>query len=150
MVIRNKSRPAFSAYCSSKIPSVTGDGEIYTVVFNEISFDHTTSYNKNTGVFTAPTDGFYQFGALIDCCSLSDSMQVGYTQITVAKQTYGLSYFNPASAMDMNHNASWSGSICVHMHAKDPAFITFAIFGESKTVGISGGKAGSYFYGYLI
>jgi hypothetical protein len=60
------STKAFYSYCSSAKSNVTGNTVIYQVVFDSTVRNDGTAYNTSTGVFTAPSTGFYSFNTMIE------------------------------------------------------------------------------------
>jgi C1q domain len=63
---------AFLANKTATSAAVTGDGTLYTVIFDHVFFDLSSNYNPATGTFTAPTTGTYSF---IFCCSFTNVSQ---------------------------------------------------------------------------
>lgn len=55
----------FITTVSTTINNVTGDGANYTVVYNNIIVDTDSAYDNTTGIFTAPSTGYYQFNASV-------------------------------------------------------------------------------------
>lgn len=54
---------AFSAYVSSTVSNVTGDGTLYRIIWDTENYDSNGDYDNTTGIFTAPYDGLYVFHA---------------------------------------------------------------------------------------
>jgi hypothetical protein len=52
---------AFQARLTSSQLNKTGDGTLYTIVFDTETFDQNSDYNNGTGTFTAPVAGRYLF-----------------------------------------------------------------------------------------
>ncbi|MBI4185292.1 MAG: hypothetical protein HY521_14970 [Proteobacteria bacterium] len=61
---------AFHAVPSGNLANVTGNGAVYTVIFDGEAFDQNGDYDAATGIFTAPVTGRYQFNVslrLFEC-----------------------------------------------------------------------------------
>lgn len=50
---------SFLAYQSASVPNVTGDGTVYNVIFDTLTYQVGTGYNNANGFFTAPVAGNY-------------------------------------------------------------------------------------------
>lgn len=57
-------QPAFLAYVNTVISNVTGDGTVYTIIYDTEVFDQNGDFNLATSTFTAPVTGRYQFNYL--------------------------------------------------------------------------------------
>ncbi len=55
----SNTQPIVLAYRSSVTAAVTGNGTVYTVIFDTITSNAGSNYNNTTGIFTAPVDGNY-------------------------------------------------------------------------------------------
>ncbi len=56
-------QPSFLAILSTVTNNVTGDGTLFTIIADSVSFDKGNNYDNTTGDFTAPITGNYEFGA---------------------------------------------------------------------------------------
>lgn len=150
----NAVQPCFFAYRSSTVNDVTGDGTLYTVIFNSVAspgFDQGSNFNTTTGTFTAPVAGKYFLSfnitlsgllvAHIDCQSLLVT-----TGVTIACNT-----FNPI-AIAVSGTTIFGFSTIVSMAVNDTAVVKFVVSGGTKVVDVvsSSGVPQSNFSGYLL
>jgi hypothetical protein len=148
--------PSFFAYLTNNRVNVTGDGTVYTVIYDTLPYNLGSGFNLGTSVFTAPVTGFYNF-------SYNMGMAVSSTLIT---RTYITSIvttgrkFNCASDAWFSASSSTirvpSGNIYTTMTAGDTAYCTVIVELGSKTVSVlgSGGPPAfdltTFFSGTLI
>lgn len=143
----NTSQPAFFAYLNSTASSVTGDGTVYTIVFNATLFDQNSNFNTSTGTFTAPVTGKYQINVTILGQSLTTAMTATVVLVTTAH-----SYIPLNNTGAFTGNNSYVFSLLVPMSASDTMTVTFQASGGSKVVSVFG-DAGSFrttISGYLV
>lgn len=57
---------AFAAYVETQVNNVTGDGTVYTIIYDTEWFDLNNDFDLTTGIFTVPFDGIYQFNVSFD------------------------------------------------------------------------------------
>ena len=62
-IFTNTKKPAFFAYKSATTNNVTGNATSYNFICDQEIFDQASNYDAATGIFTAPLDGLYCFGA---------------------------------------------------------------------------------------
>ena len=77
---------AFRARNATLLSNVTGDGTLYQVPFDAEDFDVGGNFDIATGVFTAPTDGFYQLSATVRIEGGTDHTYA-FIQIVAATET---------------------------------------------------------------
>ncbi len=53
--------PCFSAFLSTGVNNVTGDGYVYKIICTEERTDTTNSYDNSTGIYLTPIKGNYSF-----------------------------------------------------------------------------------------
>jgi hypothetical protein len=142
-------QPAFSVNLSANATNVTGDGTVYTIIFDSVLKDQTSSYNNGTGVFTAPVTGKYLFQAT--CLASGGATQTSAIFNLVATGiTTGLATLNP---FPIENAATFtvSGSCIISMTAGDTASCTMTISGGAKTSTVGGSASPiTYFGGYLL
>lgn len=66
-------QPSMLAYLSAPATSVTGDGTLYTLIFDTVTYDQGSNYNNVTGVFTAPVTGNYAISGNVSYGALGTS-----------------------------------------------------------------------------
>lgn len=151
-VITNSKQPCFSTKVSTNVSSVTGDNTAYTVLFNSVLFDQTSSYSPTTGIYTAPVAGKHLFcwgvGVFgLGLLNTAASLLLVYNGSATASSLN----FNPFALLNLTVNiVSYAGSCLVMMNANDTIKVTIAVSGTGKTVGVSGGNAVSNFSGVLL
>lgn len=142
-------QPAFCANLSATVSNVTGDGTVYTILFDSVLKDQTSSYNNATGVFTAPVAGKYYFFATIHPGSSSpmNSMIVNLVATGITSQ---LCKINPVPLNVANTYTS-SGGCLISMSASDTISCTIQISGGTKIASVLGSSSPvSFFGGYLV
>jgi hypothetical protein len=142
----NITKPKSSAFCAklaNNTTNVTGDGTLYTIVYDSERFDYNSNYNTSTGVFTAPVTGVYQFNISSYLYILSIGLTVEVTLVT-SNNTYQL----VAQSGYTGYAQFPVGSITADMDAADTAYVTVKVSGTTKTISL--GQANNYFSGFLV
>ena len=118
----NKS--AFQARPSANINNVTGNGAVYTIIFDSEIFDIQGEYNPATGVFTAQKTGKYGFSVGV---TFNGAAGMTYCQLRLvtSNRTYDLFFGNAVASGTM----TVSGSAIADMDAGDTAYITLEVGG---------------------
>jgi hypothetical protein len=143
-------QPAFSAYVNAAVTNVTGDGTLYTPIFNTVAFDQSGNYNITTGTFTAPVTGIYSFNVMLRATGLSAADTSGWVAVITSTRNYYKEVAWGASR-DVGDGASDGFSILAEMAAGATATVQFKVAGSTKTVGLQGGTGAmeSFFSGKL-
>lgn len=146
----NTTQPAFNAYLSSDALNVTGDGTVYTVVWNATDLNVGTIFNTSTGTFTAPVTGNYMIGGIIELGGLL----VAHTNVTIiviaATHNYLVTFVNPFAFSSSNTLCISFGPILAPMAATNTATVTVQVTGGTKVVDVVGIHYNNQFYGYLV
>lgn len=151
-IMKNSAQPIFSAYNSTALTNVTGDGTVYTLVLGSTTINVGTSYNTANGIFTAPVTGTYLFTASVQVGNLA----VGHTLFDINLVTSitinsRFSSCNPNVCKSAFGNCSQSGSFIVKLTAADTAKVTALVSGSTKTVSVIGEATGTTFFaGFLL
>jgi len=144
-------QPAFLAYITTLIENVTGDGTVYTVIWDAEVFDQNADFNTTTGEFTAPCDGRYRFAVSISY----EGILVGHTTANINLFTSNKSYTGGRASYASLANAgmmSRSVTALVDMDATDVAYVQTTVSNSTKVVDINNISAPdlrSWFSGYL-
>lgn len=138
-------QPSFSAYNSSARANETGDGTVYTLIFNTEEYDRGGVFD-GTSTFTAPVAGIYSF----NCRVLLTNLGAGHTsgQINLTKTgitTYYGDTYNVAAMRTSSNIATLAISKRISLTAGQTVTATVAVSGGAKTVGIDGSAVITYF-----
>jgi len=145
-------QPSFMAYLSTNATGATGDGTTYTVIFDTVVFDKSSSYNNSSGAFSAPVAGVYQFDGAINLAAGTISTS---TSFQVKLLTDGGSFYpiqiNP-NAGTISGGLTQSFSLKANMLGGDIAQVQVTVSGLIAATVAIGGSANyiTYFSGALL
>jgi hypothetical protein len=146
-------QPAFIAFNTLLRSNVTGDGTLYTVIFDTVITDANSDYDNTTGTFTAPVSGSYALTSAVRPQNVSSAMVAGEFQITTSNRTFYGDVYNPSNVRTVNNLLNTNINCLADMDAADVANVQFSISFGSKTVDIFAAAAtvsGTGFYGFLM
>ena len=116
------------AEVSAQVSDVTGDGTVYTVIFNNAITDVNSDYNTGTGIFTAPVTGTYDVDVIVRTSDIRTGNNGGLLDIVTSNRTYEVELLNPRAVNYGAQNAyAFSGSIKADMDASDTLRIDLQI-----------------------
>ncbi len=145
----NTSQPAFNQRNGSTRTNVTGDGTVYTAIFNTATSTQQGSGFDGTSTFTAPVTGWYHFDYGIALTGI-----VAQTQTYIALNHVAVfTYIGPlvlASATASGGALYLTSSKTILMTANDTVTISVASSGSTKTVSVDATNIDTYFQGYLL
>ena len=148
-------KPKFSVRLATDRTGVTGDGTVYTVNFgNNKEFVKPSTVLDNSGVFTAPINGFYHLS-----CQVLLSGQLDGSNSYVKIVTSNREYYCTLSGIGTGTNVSdgtqvFSGSAFVEMERGDTAVVKTRISGQGagtvSVLRINAADAYTAFSGYKV
>lgn len=145
---RAKGQPAFLAIPDGTKSNVTGDGTVYTVVWDDEIFDQNSNFD-GTSTFTAPVTGKYQFSSGVHVANAAINGDFKLRLVT-SNSTYMFAEVDP-NQVDNNGNFAFCGSVLCDMDSGDTATVTVAVSGGTKiTDVIDDPNHGSFFSGILL
>ena len=143
-------QPMFSAGLSAAANNVTGNGDIYTIVFNATTVNKGGSYDTTTGIFTAPATGTYLFTG----SAIFSGLAAGNTSASMFIVTTVTTFNNRLGAIglirDTDNRCSGDITRIVAMSEGDTCRINTQVSGTSKDVDIIASIGGTNFSGFLI
>jgi hypothetical protein len=143
---------SFFANVGTTITDVTGDGTLYTIVFDTEVYDQNADYNNSTGIFTAPVTGRYNFSSTVGVSGLL----VGHTRelLLFNASNRAVRFIDMAPfTISTGTTLILTGSTYIDMDAADTIAIVVFISGSTKTVdilGTTGGNTQASFSGQLL
>lgn len=142
-------QPSFYSTDLTGAVNATGDGTVFTIIFDDVYEDIGSNYDNTTGIFTAPITGVYIFSASVLMKNLSASHVAAiYTFVGPAGRSIQPLEFNPANLRN-GAQLQITGTHVVPMIAAETMKVTIQIAGGGKTVTI-GGASNTQFAGVLL
>jgi hypothetical protein len=137
---------SFRAYANTARYNVTGNGTIYSVPLDGVSFNNGNGFNASTGVFTAPVSAVYQFSA---SCRLENAANQTYAQIQIAQSGSG---FQIAQSEFDGNSATYNLSVSdvFALTAGDTIVMNVYASGGSKVVVVPSTTVKTFLSGGLV
>jgi len=130
------SQPSCLVAMASTVASVTGDGTVYTIIFDTSIYDQNSNFSLSGGTFTAPIAGIYLF----TLNATFTGLVVGNTTGSVIVDNGNVPFeteFNPVASA-VGGVATFSITSCCILAANQTFTPKVSISGGTKSVGISG------------
>ena len=144
--MKNAKQPCFHVRLTADQLSVTGDGTVYTVAFNNVIADQTSSFSNPS--FTAPVTGFYQFNITLYLYGIASQNDVEL-YLNTTTLTYSLTRQN-SSTKNGNNQLIICASQMVPMNSGNTANVSILVGGGTPVKTTSLSSAGTYFSGFLV
>jgi hypothetical protein len=142
----NLKTSAFSASLTSAQNAVTGDATQVVAIFGTTTENTGSNYATGTGIYTAPTTGFYGFACTINLTGVSTCTS-GFIEFLVNGGDYVWWSGQVANAASSN-SMTVSGTLYVHLTATNTVKVNLSTNGAgSKTTNIAGGFFSGFFIG---
>jgi len=136
--------PAFLAVLNADISNVTGDGTIYTIVWDTEVFDQNSDFD-GTSTFTAPVTGRYQFSCGVSVGDVAAAHTLMYINLVTSNRTYLIGQCDPGNTMDASNQWGYSFSMLTDMDASDTATVQVVVQNSTKVIDvITNGSTDTY------
>ena len=143
-------QPAFSAYNSIGRANATGDGTVFTLIFNQESYDQNADFD-GTSTFTAPVDGIYHFDVMARLTGVGVAHTEGYIALNhVAINVYYGPTLNCGAMRSATNLLSMGMSAEIKMTAGETVVAVVAVSNSTKTITVDGTSIDTYFNGRLV
>lgn len=147
--------PLFSAKLITSVTNVTGDATPYAVICESELFDIGGNYDTATGLFTAPSDGVYQFFGSVPITSVGAAHDLGRWSFVATGQVIEFNQLNPGAVRNSANNCTFSGSAIMSLTAGQTVYLQINVAGSTLTIGVGGSATivnspYAYFQGYKL
>ena len=137
---------AFLAINTIQRVNETGNGTIYTLIFDSEIFDQNNDFD-GVSTYTAPLTGRYHFSTSVLLTGILSTHTVGDFDLVTSNRTLRFSCPAPSKVFDANTNVSYENVMLMDMDAGDTCQVKIAIFNGTKVVDIQ--PTHTCFSGYL-
>ena len=137
-------QPSFLATASA-VSSVTGDGTLYTIIFNNETYDINSNFD-GTSTFTAPVSGTYLFSILIDATNIASANTQTAVYLTTSNRNFSIDYSNWYPSVTSNEMVK-AFSFLAYLDASDTALVKIKVSNGSKGVNLT---TSTSFSGFLL
>ena len=132
----------FFAYLNTTVSNVTGDGTMYTVLFDTLQAG--AGYNTGTGAWTVPATGKYLIGSSVGAAGL----EAGHSQFNYFYYVNGTGSsfcnFNGGNARNAANELTAGGfSTVLYLTVGDSVTYKLYVHGGTKAVDLIGYMAGA-------
>jgi len=140
--------PAFRVTLSADQLNTTGNDTVYTVPFDTVSYDLTSSFNTTTHEFTAPLAGIYFFDFCVQIGNFDAAHTAGYGYFMVNSNTYWVWGGNPYGSM--TSTGTINCPFLIYLSASDTIKPQINIEGGTKVITVLSDVLNTSFSGTYI
>ncbi len=153
-IMTNPGQPAFSYYAATAQPNVSGNFNLYTVIFDGQFFDRDSNFD-GTSTFTAPVSGVYCFSTTISFTGIAVNHIVAAGISNISASVNSGYFFNQlAGPIASSGSIVITGSAYYNLTASQQVQVFIFAYGGAQTVGIDGSTTpaliNTTFSGFLI
>lgn len=139
--LSNTGQPGFVARLTATVTNVTGNGTVYTVVFNAVE-QQGSGFNTGTGVFTATIAGYYLFAGAVNMEGVATATNCTYL-LQTSNRAYRLSALNAGAADTAGGDYNVPFSTIAYLDAADTASVGVQCSGIGADTADVSGNAGT-------
>jgi len=125
---RNTNFCRFLSYNSAQDTNVTGNGTVYTIIFDTEVFNYLGAYNNSTGVFTAPETGLYLFCGHIASSGYATTNSPILLELVTTLRTFRLFYSTGVNLIPTAYGMPFA--VLCNMTAGNTASIVLTVSGS--------------------
>lgn len=130
---------AGTAYISTNLSNLTGDGTDYKIAFDTVLYDKNSDFDTTNHNLVIPTTGYY---LLIANATFDGGLTSSYNSARLYISIPSISVYvdsNNPSSIALNAGTTYSGSYIAELNANDLVNAHVVVGGSTKTVGLYGG-----------
>jgi hypothetical protein len=139
--VTNTGQPAFVARVTATIPNVTGNGTVYTIVFNAVE-QQGSGFNVVTGVYTASVAGYHLFAGAVNMEGVGSATNCTYL-LQTSNRSYRLAALNAGAADTAGGDYNVTFSTIAYLDAADTASVGTQCSGIGADTADVSGNAGT-------
>ena len=137
---------SFEVHLTSTVNNVTGDGTLYTILYDNEVFDQNNDFNSTTGVYTCPVTGKCQFEAGANCIGVAVGITDGGLHLITSNYTY-IYHLNINTIRTSGY--PYDVVAAAEMDAADTAYIDVFVSGIALVIDINANSDLTHFSGTL-
>jgi len=142
--IKFTNSPRFGAWLNNTQNGVTGDGTVYTIIFNNEIQDNGDHYDNTTGVFTSPITGDYIFTYSLALTGFAAHTTLEAWLVAGADTFYAINC-DPTNIKTSGTTIYINGSHKISsLGSTSTAYVQVRVSGSTKTINMVSGNANKF------